>query len=139
MGGDRDMYCVGINVFVVRDGKLLLGKRINCSGDGTWGLPGGHLERGEAMEGAAVRELMEETGLSVGSLEFTGLVNDRSDDQHYVQVAFLAHDIAGEVRCMEPDRCECWEWFDLSELPNQVFHGHAKQIELFCSDVIFSD
>jgi len=39
-----EKFHIGINVFVVRDKKLLLGKRKNVYGAGTWGLPGGHLE-----------------------------------------------------------------------------------------------
>ena len=136
---ERPMYCVGVNVFVVRDGKILLGKRINCSGEGSWGLPGGHLERGESMQEAGLRELMEETGLKAESLSFVNLVNDRSRDQHYVQTGFLANNISGEVCVMEPERCECWEWFRLHRLPENIFHGHFEQIELFRSKEIFGD
>ena len=55
---------------MVKNGKLLLGKRKNIYGAGTWGLPGGHLEFKEAMKTAASRELMEETGLKAENLEF---------------------------------------------------------------------
>ena len=64
-------FHVGINIFIVRNKQLLLGKRKNVYGAGTWGLPGGHLEVGEAMKGAAARELMEETGLSAKEFKFS--------------------------------------------------------------------
>ncbi|MBT3230615.1 NUDIX domain-containing protein [Candidatus Uhrbacteria bacterium] len=133
------MYCVGVNVFVMRDGKLLLGQRKHCSGEGSWGLPGGHLEHGESMESAGLRELMEETGLQADSLTFVNIVNDRSRGQHYIQTGFLANNISGEVGVMEPDRCECWEWFDVDLLPKNLFHGHEAQIEIFRQDKIFRD
>jgi 8-oxo-dGTP diphosphatase len=52
---------------VVRDGRgrLLLIKRGHEPGAGLWSLPGGRVEPGESDEEALVREMLEETGLSV--------------------------------------------------------------------------
>jgi 8-oxo-dGTP diphosphatase len=136
---DRPKYPVGVNAFVVRDGKLLLGKRKDCSGHGTWGLPGGHLEYGEAMIDAVGRELLEETGLCATSFEFLNIVNDRTGDRQYMQIGFLAIGVVGEPELCEPDKCECWEWFDLQKLPDDIFIGHKRQIEIFVLGVGFSD
>ena len=56
---------VGVGVFVVQQGKVLLGLRRGSHGSGTWGSPGGHLEHGEAILDCARREVLEETGLEV--------------------------------------------------------------------------
>lgn len=53
------------DVFVVRDGKILLLKRRGGIGDGVWYLPGGVVDRGEDPADAAVRETLEESGLRV--------------------------------------------------------------------------
>ena len=54
---------VGVGVFVFKDGKILLGKRKNAHGAGTWSFPGGHIELFEELYECAYRELREETGL----------------------------------------------------------------------------
>ena len=93
MSSNHDQFYVGINVFVVRGGKLLLGKRKSSYQDGAWGLPGGHLEHGESMIDCGIREVEEETGIKVTDLEFVNVANwPRSEEVHYVQVGFLAQD-----------------------------------------------
>jgi 8-oxo-dGTP diphosphatase len=52
-------------MFVVRDGKILLLKRKGGVGDGVWYLPGGVVEPGEDPADAAVRETAEECGLCI--------------------------------------------------------------------------
>jgi 8-oxo-dGTP diphosphatase len=133
-------FSVGVNIFVIKHGReLLLGKRKNAFGAGTWGLPGGHLKFGEAIEEAAKRELMEETGLEAQTLEFINLVNDRGIGRHYLEVAFLAQQVAGEPTVREPEKSEEWKWYDLNNLPNDLFPPHAKPIELFRRNLRFSD
>lgn len=41
---DKPKVRVGIGVFVFKDGKFLMAQRKNAHGDGTWSVPGGHLE-----------------------------------------------------------------------------------------------
>lgn len=133
--GKYDTFYVGANVLAVSDGKLLLlGKRKSVYGDGTWGLPGGHLELGESMLAAAARELKEETGLVAKKISFISLANNPRENQgnrHYIQLGFLAEGIEGEPKNLEPDRCEEWRWFDLNKLPEPIFHGHRKLIQLY--------
>ncbi len=136
-----EKFHIGVNTFVVRNKRLLLGKRKNVYGAGTWGLPGGHLEYGEGMREAAARELEEETGLKADKFKFAGLINDvRKDEEHYLQIGFLAENTGDKKPLLkEPDRCYEWEWFDLDNLPHNIFPGHAKQIQAFKRGDYFSD
>lgn len=114
---------VGVGIIVVRDGKVLIGKRLGAHGEGTWSFPGGHLEFGETWEDAVAREAREETGLEVADISFAAATNDIMplDRKHYITIYMLARHRAGEARVCEPDRCERWEWCDWDDLPQPLF------------------
>lgn len=114
---------IGVAVIVVRDGRVLLGKRKSAHGAGTWQFPGGHLEYGESIAACARRELFEETGLSVISLRMGPFTNDVFEDEHkhYVTLFVIADQTTGEARVKEPDKCECWGWFRWSQMPKPHF------------------
>lgn len=128
----KPTFPVGIDIFVVRDGKLLLGKRNHGWSAGTWGLPGGHLEFKESMKACAARELVEETGMTAEDFVFTTVINNTSRTlEHYIHVNFVAKNPKGEPVVKEKDRFDEWRWFPLNDLPKDLFPPHIKQIELF--------
>src|SRR6266566_5207563 len=69
----RRIPCVGA-VIKDRDGRLLLIKRGHEPGAGLWSLPGGRIEPGETDTQALVREMLEETGLTVEPRRLIGRV-----------------------------------------------------------------
>jgi len=114
---------VGVGVFVLKDGKILLGKRKNAHGKGTWCLPGGHLEFNEELEECAKREVLEETGVSIKNIRFATITNDmfRKEGKHYITIFMLSDYDSGEVKVMEPEKCEKWDWFEWNNLPLPLF------------------
>jgi len=128
---------IGCNTLIFKSGKLLLGKRKNCFGEETWGLPGGHLEYGEDLIEAAKRELREELGIEVDDLKLISVVEGtKTEWDHYIQINFLLAGFKGEVKLMEPEFCEVWEYFNFSELP-EIFPPHQKIIEAYLQDVVY--
>jgi 8-oxo-dGTP diphosphatase len=61
---NESIACVGAVVYD-RAGRLLMIQRGQEPGLGLWSLPGGRVERGESDHQAVVREVLEETGLTV--------------------------------------------------------------------------
>ena len=115
---------VGIAVIVVRDDKVLLGRRLSVShGAGTWQFPGGHLEAFEEIEDCAVREVAEETGLVLQRLRRGPYTNDRftAEGRHYVTLYVVAEAPEGTPEVREPAKCSEWGWFDWDELPEPLF------------------
>lgn len=114
---------IGVGVIIIKNNKVLLGKRLNSHGDGTWAFPGGHLEFNETWEECARRETLEETGISIKDIRFAHATNDIffTEEKHYNTIFMLAHHESGEVKIMEPEKCEKWEWFFWKELPSPLF------------------
>jgi 8-oxo-dGTP diphosphatase len=103
---------VGVAVIVVDAGRVLLGKRKNAYGAGTWALPGGHLEFGESILDCARREVYEECGLRIKNLTHAAFTNDifEAAARHYVTLFVRAERHTGRPIVQEPHKCEAWIW-----------------------------
>lgn len=128
---------VGCEVFIIKDDTLLLGKRKNCFGEGTWALPGGHLEYGEMLIDAAQREMKEELGIDISHMTLLTVAENINELNHYLHLSFLAEQFMGEIQCMEPDRCYEWRFFPLSDLPTPFFKSHEKIVKTYFKKVLY--
>jgi acetyl-CoA carboxylase carboxyl transferase subunit beta len=91
----------GVGAVIIEDGRMLLIRRGRGAYLGHWAVPGGRQRRGETMREAVVREVHEETGLTVevGDPLWAGDIMD--DDQppayHYTVVDFAATPTGGRL------------------------------------------
>ena len=110
---------------IVRDGKVLLIRRAGDPGCGLWSVPGGYVDRGEVVEEAAAREVLEETGLMVN---IDGLVGLFSEAGHPVIVAaFSGKECGGKLEA-GPEAQEVG-FFGVESLPPLAFSGDSKILE----------
>ncbi|MBW2991832.1 NUDIX domain-containing protein [Candidatus Woesearchaeota archaeon] len=123
---------VGIGIYIVKDGKVLFGKRKNAHGEGSWCPPGGHLEFNEEIEDCAKREVLEETGINIKNIRFITATNDihKSERKHYITLHLAADYDSGEVKLMEPEKCERWGWFRWEELPKPLFLANENFVKM---------
>jgi len=113
---------VGVAVLITRGNEVLLLRRANVHGAGSWAPPGGHLEYGEAPEECAMREAKEETGLDVAAVEFRALTNDIfPEGKHYITLFMQAVEWAGEPSVAAPSEASEIGWFDWHALPQPLF------------------
>ena len=114
---------VGVGVIVIKGNKVLLGKRKNAHGEGSWCFPGGHLEFNESVEECAVREVREEIGIEIKNLRLGPFTNDvfKKERKHYVTLFVIAEYASGKAKVMEPEKCEKWAWFEWNRLPEPLF------------------
>jgi len=123
---------VGVGVCIIKDGKVLYGKRKGSHGDGAWCFPGGHIEFGESWEECAIRETFEETGIKIKNTRFADVTNDifPKDGKHYVTIFMIADYASGEPRIMEPEQCDKWGWFDWNNPPEPLFVPNQNLLKL---------
>ena len=133
----KEKIGVGVGVMILKDGKVLLGKRHEdpekatslLKGAGTWTMPGGKLEFGESFEDGARRETLEETGLELNNLEVICINNDKIETAHFITIGLFSDNIKGEPRVMEPDKITDWQWFGLDNLLEPLYFPSARVLE----------
>ncbi|HWY54754.1 MAG TPA: NUDIX hydrolase [Terriglobales bacterium] len=117
-----DAPLIGVGAIIIERDRVILVKRAHPPLLGEWSIPGGLLEVGETLRQAAVREVLEETGLRVEVGELLGVFDRivRDEDQrtlyHYVLIDFLCRRIAGELQAA----CDALEarWYTRGEIGN---------------------
>ncbi len=114
---------IGVGIIIVKDGKILMGQRKNSHGSGAWSFPGGHLEFNETIEDCARREILEETGLTVGEIKQLAFTNDifPAEGKHYVTLFLITNYLGGELKNLEPEKLERWDWFNWKQMPAPLF------------------
>ncbi len=114
---------VGVGVFVMKDGRFLMGRRKNAHGDGDWCPPGGRLEFGESWQECAAREVLEETGVSIKNIGFIAVTNDifAKEDKHFVTICMRSDWETGEPSILEPEKFVEIGWFTLDTIPSPLF------------------
>lgn len=137
MPEEKKRVGAGFGVILERDGKILLGMRhpdpdkadSAFRSAGEWSLPGGKLDWGETLEAGAIREVKEETGITIRSPQVISVHNCKNERAHFLTVGLLVHEWEGEARVMEPDEIFRWEWFDLKNLPSPRYFPSFEVIE----------
>ena len=132
---------VGFGVMLMRDGKILLGKRHEdpekadsaLNGAATWTMPGGKMEFGETFEEAGKREVEEETGIKIKKLNIICINNERMEQAHFVTIGMFADDFEGDAQVMEPEEITEWKWFGLDNLPSPMYFPSKEVIENYKS------
>lgn len=92
--------------------RLLLQNRRKKDWDG-WTLPGGHIEKGESIVDAVVREMQEETGLTIHSPKLCGIKQFPIENGRYLVFLFRTESFSGEVRSSDEGEMR---WISRSEL-----------------------
>ncbi len=79
----------GVLGIVLKDGKILLGRRNVKPEINKWTLPGGRIEKGELLEDAVLREIKEETGFDVEIIKFLDICQDIKNNLHAINIVYL--------------------------------------------------
>ena len=128
---------VGVGVMIFNsNNEILLGHRIGKDTGGiyepdSWCLPGGKQEYNETIDECARREVKEETNLDIDELEVFSASDDISSDRHFITIQVIAHKYSGEVKVMESDKQDIWQWFSLDNLPSNLYSPSKHFIDKY--------
>ncbi len=116
---------------ILPDGKIVLVRRKDT---GEWGLPGGMIEWGEDVSATAKRELWEETGLEIITIQrLVGVYSQRDRDPRLHSISILiAADVTGELQIKDDLEVLAVQAFSPDSLPfGNLAHDHERQLQDF--------
>jgi len=120
--------------------EVLLALRKNTGyNDGEYELPGGHVDENEDLMNAMVREAYEELGikLKVEELKIEHILHHYKGNR--LNFILTTKKYEGELKIGEPDKCEKIEWFDIENLPQNMYKRAEKVIREINSGVFYDN
>ncbi|KHF38731.1 NUDIX hydrolase [Halalkalibacter okhensis] len=138
IAGSRPLILTACAIFIQDEkGRVLLQHRTDTD---NWGVPGGFMEMGESVEDAARREILEETGLTVGEMTLYNVFSGKEfyfqypngDEVYNVIVTFLSKDVSGTLQADH----EGYDlrYFDLDSLPEDMIPTSRRMLEKLGAD-----
>ncbi|KLU54386.1 hypothetical protein EL84_19630 [Paenibacillus sp. VT-400] len=132
VGNSKVIMVVSGAIVFDKAGRILLQKR---SDNGFWGFPGGFMEMGESVQETAKREVYEETGLILNSMDLFSIysgpqyeeVYGNGDEVALVQVMFKSKDFSGAI--IESEESIETRFFDIHSIPEHFLSTHKQIIE----------
>ena len=129
------------NMCMVCDGKgnvLVQNKKGDRTWHG-WNFPGGHVEQGEFVTPSVIREIREETGLTIENPKLCGIkeFHKEQDGKRFIVFLYVASRFSGELRASAEGDVF---WYPLSELKRskELADGFSEMLPVFTSDEILS-
>jgi len=110
---------------LVRDGRVLIGRRKVDPRKGYWDLPGGFLEEGEEPLAGLRREFLEETGLEVEPVEWVGAFVDPYDRYFVLGLTWI---VRGDGEPVAADDVAELAWFAPDELPAEMAFANQEHV-----------
>lgn len=139
----RSKFPVAVHIFFLRDrdAEILLLRRFNTGyEDGKYSVVAGHVDAGETVTQAAIREASEEVGITLGAknIQIIHVMNRKSEDER-IDFFMTVRQWAGEITNMEPYKCDELAWHPITRLPQNTIPYVRHAIECFQNGIAYSE
>jgi len=131
-----------VYLMLIKDGQTLLARRFQTGyEDGNYSLPAGHLDGGETLTEAIIREAKEEIDvvLEKEDLELKHIMHRKAPNHERADLFFTAKKWQREPKIMEPNKCDDLNWFALDKLPKNIIPCVQSAIELSLAGQFYSE
>jgi 8-oxo-dGTP pyrophosphatase MutT (NUDIX family) len=137
----RARFPTTVHLFFIRKNTILIARR-QATGyrDGEYSVPAGHLDGGETVLSAGIREAREEVGLQLNEpdLKFAGVMHRLEDDER-VDFFLRVMRWRGEPFNNEPDKCDDLRWVDMAALPENMVPYVRRAIDNHVRGHVFDE
>lgn len=127
------------NMCMICDGKgnVLVQNKVNHPTWHGWNFPGGHVEKGEYVTPSVIREMQEETGLTIEAPRLCGIkeFHKLKDGKRYIVFLYIADKFTGELKASSEGEIF---WYPLSKLSrsSELIDGFREMLSVFTKDEI---
>jgi len=139
---ERFRIIPAVYLVLLKEDKVLLLRRYNTGYfDGHYSLPAGHLDGGETLKQAMVREAREEIGvvLDPADLKLIHTLNRIIPGNERIDFFFANRRWLGEPKVMELNKCDELRWSKIDDLPDNVVPYIRQMIDSYRRNVNYSE
>lgn len=137
----RSHFPVAVHLFFLHNQQVLLLRRFNTGyEDGNYSVVAGHVDAGETVINAAIREANEEIGITLTpqNIEVVHVMNRKSEDERIDFFMAVKH-WTGEITNKEPHKCDELSWFPMASLPDNIIPYVRSALESYQNGILFSE
>jgi len=137
----RSRFPVAVHMIFLHNDRVLLLRRFHTGWeDGKYSVPAGHVDAGESVTQAAIREVREEVGvdLKASDLEVVHVMHRKGDEER-IDFFLVVKGWTGEITNAEPQKCDDLTWYPLSALPGNVIPYVRQGLANYQSGLLFSE
>ena len=137
----RSRFPVAVHLFFLQNGCVLLLRRYNTGWeDGKYSLPAGHVDTGESVIQASIREAYEEVGIRLNppDLEVVHVMHRKAEDER-IDFFLMVKSWTGEITNQEPHKCDDLSWHPLASLPGNIIPYVRQGLTNYQEGILFSE
>lgn len=141
MESERFKVSITVGLILEINNQILLMRRCNTGYmDGKYALIAGHVEKGESLKQAMVREAKEEIGIDITEedLDFVCGIR-RGNNDNYINFYLKSNKYNGNIENLELDKCDDLKWFKISNLPDNMIANDRKAIYNMENNISFEE
>ena len=133
-----------VYLFLIKEDKVLLLRRFNTGyEDGNYSFPAGHIDGDESVTSAIIRETEEEIGVRLDpkDLSVVHVMHRRTEskDNERMDIFLKALKWEGEIKNVEPHKCDDLSWFSVEDLPKNTIPYIKTAFENYRKNIYFSE